>query len=116
MIPICDILTKIHLSECFFLFLVADKSYGYLDSNKYARENFEELSGIHKGEKLPWQIEQLFKSEEEEMISSTATAEKSGTTSKLKLNKSSSASGMMTTNFGFTAQDSEGVHKNMAGV
>lgn len=50
------------------LFLVADKSYGYLDSNKYARENFEELSGIHKGEKLPWQIEQLFKSEEEEII------------------------------------------------
>ncbi len=50
------------------LFLVADKSYGYLDSNKYARDNFEELSGIHKGEKLPWQIEQLFKSEEEEII------------------------------------------------
>lgn len=50
------------------LFLVADKSYGYLDSNKYAKENFEELSGIHKGEKLSGRLEQLFKSEEEEIV------------------------------------------------
>lgn len=50
------------------LFLVADKSYGYLDSNKYARENFEELSGIHKGEKLSGRLEALFKSAEEEIV------------------------------------------------
>lgn len=50
------------------LFLVADKSYGYLDSNKYAKENFEELSGIHKGEKLSDRLEQLFKSEEAEIV------------------------------------------------
>lgn len=50
------------------LFLVADKSYGYLDSNKYARENFKELSGIHKGEKLSGRLEQLFRSEESEIV------------------------------------------------
>ena len=50
------------------MFLVADKSYGYLDSNKYAKKNFEELSGIHKGEKLSDRLERLFKSEEEEIV------------------------------------------------
>ena len=50
------------------LFLVADKSYAYLDSNKYARENFEELSGIHKGEKLSKRLERLFTSEDEEIV------------------------------------------------
>ncbi|MDE7416860.1 MAG: response regulator [Lachnospiraceae bacterium] len=50
------------------LFLVADKSYGYLDSNKYARGHFAELSGLHKGEKLPERLEKLFLSSEEEMV------------------------------------------------
>lgn len=50
------------------MFLVADKSYGYLDSNKYAKKNFEELSGIHKGERLSDRLERLFKSEEEEIV------------------------------------------------
>lgn len=50
------------------VFLIADKSYGYLDSNKFARESFRELSGIHKGEKLPKQLEELFSSEETAIV------------------------------------------------
>lgn len=50
------------------LFLVVDKSYGYLDSNKYARENFKELSGIHKGERLSKRLERLFDSGDGEIV------------------------------------------------
>ncbi|MDE6053019.1 MAG: hypothetical protein K2G55_04500 [Lachnospiraceae bacterium] len=50
------------------LFVIVDKSYGYLDSNKYAKEHFAGLSGIHKGEKLPEELEYLFLSSEEMMV------------------------------------------------
>ncbi len=50
------------------LYVVADKSYGYLDSNKYAKQYFEELSGIHKGERLSKRLRRLFCTSEEEIV------------------------------------------------
>ncbi len=50
------------------VFMIADSSYGYLDANKFAKEQFEELADIHKGEKLSDRLRDLFLSEKTEIV------------------------------------------------
>ena len=50
------------------IFMIVNSTYGYLDSNRFAKETFEELSKIHKGEKIPEQLETLFATEQTEFI------------------------------------------------
>ena len=50
------------------VFMIVDSTYGYLDANKFAKEQFEELADIHKGEKLPERLRDLFLSEKTEMV------------------------------------------------
>ena len=42
------------------VFIISDSTYGYLDSNKFAKEQFVELEDIHKGEKFSEQLRKLF--------------------------------------------------------
>ena len=48
--------------------MIVDSTYGYLDANKFAKEQFEELADIHKGEKLSGRLIDLFLSEKTEMV------------------------------------------------
>ena len=50
------------------VFMIVDSTYGYLDANKFAKEQFEELADIHKGEKLSGRLIDLFLSEKTEMV------------------------------------------------
>lgn len=50
------------------VFIIADSTYGYLDSNIYAKQQFEELEDIHKGEKFSLQLRELFLTEETQIV------------------------------------------------
>lgn len=50
------------------IFMIVNSTYGYLDSNRFAKETYEELSKIHKGEKISEQLERLFTTEQTEFI------------------------------------------------
>lgn len=50
------------------VFIISDSTYGYLDSNKFAKEQFVELEDIHKGEKFSEQLRKLFLTEETEIV------------------------------------------------
>lgn len=50
------------------VFIIADRTYGYLDSNKFAKEQFAELDDIHKGEKFSEELKKLFLTEETEIV------------------------------------------------
>ena len=49
------------------MFIIADKSYAYIDSNSLARKRFEPLRALHKGERLPHDIYLLFRGDEPEI-------------------------------------------------
>ncbi|MDE7321907.1 MAG: hypothetical protein K2N73_04130, partial [Lachnospiraceae bacterium] len=50
------------------VFMIVDNAYGFLDANKFAKEQFVELSEIHKGEKLSGKLTQLFLTEETQIV------------------------------------------------
>ncbi len=50
------------------VFMIVDSAYGYLDANRFAKEQFAELSEIHKGERLSEKLTQLFRTEETQIV------------------------------------------------
>lgn len=50
------------------VFIIADSTYGYLDSNIFAKQQFEELEGIHKGEKFSQKLRELFLTQETQIV------------------------------------------------
>ena len=48
------------------IFMIVNSTYGYLDSNRFAKETYGELAKIHKGERISKQLETLFTTEETE--------------------------------------------------
>lgn len=49
------------------VFIIMDDSYKYIDSNKFAREQFPEIRRIYKGEKLPQQLIDIMKDSNDEV-------------------------------------------------
>lgn len=50
------------------VFMIIDNEYGYLDANKFAKEQFAELSAIHKGEVIPDGLKQLFRTDDLQLV------------------------------------------------